>query len=172
VKLKREDIQPIVEKIINKIPVWQGGLMSRAARLALLKFYLAIIPIYLMSVIKFPKRAIDAINSQMGNFFWNDQENKHNYHLANWKSMAQMEFGGIGAPDLKDMNMCLLASWIQRYQDSNKKLWRAIIDAKYQTCTPNIVCCNDRQASPFRKGVMWAAEAAKMGYMWKICDGC
>jgi hypothetical protein len=67
--LKSEDIQPIVDKIINKIPGWQGKLLSHAARLALLKACLASIPIYLMSVIKFPKWAIEAINSQMGKFF-------------------------------------------------------------------------------------------------------
>jgi hypothetical protein len=68
-KLKREDIQPIVDKVINKITGWQGRLMSHAARLALLKSCLASIPVYLMSVIKFLKLAIEAINSQMGNFF-------------------------------------------------------------------------------------------------------
>jgi hypothetical protein len=92
--------------------------MSHAARLTLLKSCLASIPVYLMLVIKFPKWAIEAINSQIGNFIWNGQENKHNYHLANWKSLAQIkELGGIRAPDLRDINLCLLVSWIQRYQD-------------------------------------------------------
>jgi hypothetical protein len=59
-------------------------LLSYGARLLLLKACLASIPIYLMSVIKLPKLAIEAINSQMSNFFWNDQENKHRYHLSNW----------------------------------------------------------------------------------------
>jgi hypothetical protein len=43
--------------------------MSYSARLNLLKVYLASIPIYLMSVIKFPKQALEAINSQMANFY-------------------------------------------------------------------------------------------------------
>jgi hypothetical protein len=68
-KLKREDIQPIVDKVINKIPGWQGRLMSHATRKALLKSCLASIRVYLMSVIKFLKWAIETINSQMGNFF-------------------------------------------------------------------------------------------------------
>jgi hypothetical protein len=34
-----------------------------------------------MYVIKFPKWIVEAINSQMTNFFWNDQENNHKYHL-------------------------------------------------------------------------------------------
>jgi hypothetical protein len=83
-------------------------------------------------------------------FLWNDEESKHNYHFPNWKSMAKKEFGGIGAPD--HMNLCLHASWIWRYQDSDKKLWREIIDAKYQTSEHNILCYNDRQTSLLERG--------------------
>jgi hypothetical protein len=54
-KLRREDIQYIVDKIIKRIAGWKGRLMSYGARLLLLKACLASIPIYLMFVIKFPK---------------------------------------------------------------------------------------------------------------------
>jgi hypothetical protein len=83
-KLKREDIQPVVDKVISRIPGWQGRLMSYGARLELLKACLASILIYLMSLIRFPKWAIEIINSQMAKFFWDDMEGKHKYHLANW----------------------------------------------------------------------------------------
>jgi hypothetical protein len=32
-------------------------------------------------------------------------------------------------------------------------------------------CCRDRNSSPFWKGVMWAAGAAKMGFRWNIGKG-
>jgi hypothetical protein len=35
-----------------------------------------------------------------------------------------------------------------------------------------VLCCKDRQASPFWKGVMWAAKAPRLGYRWRIGDGC
>jgi hypothetical protein len=54
-KLRREDIQPIVDKIIKRIDGWKGKLLSYGARLTLLRACLASTPIYLMSVIKFPK---------------------------------------------------------------------------------------------------------------------
>jgi hypothetical protein len=57
--------------------------MSYVARLALLKACLASIPLYLMSVIKFSKWAIEVINSQTTNFFWDDLGDKHKYHLSN-----------------------------------------------------------------------------------------
>jgi hypothetical protein len=65
----------------------------------------------------------------------------------------------------------LLASWIQRYQDSENRLWKDIIDSKYNTSSPNILCSNDRNTSPFWKGVMWTAQAARMGYRWCVRDG-
>jgi hypothetical protein len=36
---------------------------------------------------------------------------------------------------------------------------------------PNIFCCPSGDASPFWKGVMWAAKAARMGYQWQVGNG-
>ena len=124
-KLRREDIHPVVDKLINRVAGWRGKLLSNAGKLTLLKSYLASIPIYLLSVIKFPKWAIETINSQMGNFLWNDSEGNHKYHLANRLSVAQKkEFGGWGILDLHTLNLCLLASWINRYHLNENTLWR------------------------------------------------
>jgi hypothetical protein len=44
-------------------------------------------------------------------FFWDDSERKHRYHMSNWPSLAQRkEAGGVEVPDLRDLNLCLLAS--------------------------------------------------------------
>lgn len=94
-KLSREDIQPIVDKLIKRTAGWRGELLFSAGKLIVLKSCLASIPIYLLSVIKFPKWAIENINSQMDNFLWNDADNNSTYHLSNWYSLAQKrEFGG------------------------------------------------------------------------------
>jgi hypothetical protein len=54
-KLRRKDIQPVVDKVLNRIPGWKGRLLFYGARLVLLRACLASIPIYLMSLIRFPK---------------------------------------------------------------------------------------------------------------------
>jgi hypothetical protein len=101
-----------------------------------------------------------------------DSEDKHRFHLSNIHSLClKKEHGGLGIPELRNLNMCLLASWIQRYQDSDGKLWKDIADFKYDTYSPNILCSKDRNASPFWKEVMWAAQVAKMGYRWNVGDG-
>jgi hypothetical protein len=113
--LKRADF--IADKIIKKIAGWRGRHLSYAGRLTLLRACLARIPIYLLSVIKFPRWAIDMINSHMGHFLWDNTEEKHRYHLVNWPLVAQKkEFGGLGILDLRSLNLALLSAWIFRYQ--------------------------------------------------------
>jgi hypothetical protein len=70
------------------------------------------------------------------------------------------------------MNMCLLASWIKRYHMDADKLWMKIIDHKYEVNNPNLFSFSSTTSiSPFWKGVLWTASAARMGYQWRVGDG-
>jgi hypothetical protein len=112
------------------------------------------------------------MNSHMANCLWNDSEGNHKYHLVNWDNVSlRKEYGGLGVPNLRDLNICLLSSWIKRYQAGKGKLWRDLIDFKYRTDRPNLFCTNDTNASQFFKGLMWAAKAAKMGFRWCVGNG-
>jgi hypothetical protein len=57
-KLRKEDLQPLIDAIIKRIAGWRGRLLSHASMLVLIRSCLASIPNYLLSVIKFPKWAI------------------------------------------------------------------------------------------------------------------
>jgi hypothetical protein len=154
-KLRRADLQPLIDKILKRIAGWRGKLLSYAARVLLIRTCLASIPIYLLSFFKFPKWALDLINSQMANCLWNDFEGHRKLHLANWKLICRKkEFGGLGIPDLANVNLCLLASWIKRYSQDDGKLWKTMVDHKYNTRNPNIFCSDDAGVSRFWKGVM------------------
>ena len=129
-------------------------MLSHAAKLELVRSVLASIPVYLMSVIKFPKWAIALINSQMDHCLWDNYEGHFKYHLANWGLVSQKkEYGGLGIPNLADLNLCLPASWVKRYHLDGHKLWKQIVDHKYMVNDPNIFCCNINGASPSGKGL-------------------
>jgi mannosylglycoprotein endo-beta-mannosidase len=97
--LSREDIQPLVDKILKKIAGWRGKLLSLAARATLIKTCLSSIPVYLLSFIKFPKWAIKILNTQMANCLWNVSEDNHKIHLANWELVSMCkDYGGLGIP--------------------------------------------------------------------------
>ena len=82
-KLSREDIQPLVDKMLKKMAGWRGRLLSYAGKLVLIKSCLASISVYLFSFIKFPKWAIRVIHSHLGNFLWDDSPTSRKFHLAN-----------------------------------------------------------------------------------------
>jgi hypothetical protein len=74
------------------------------------------------------------INTQLANCLWNDFEGHHKIHLANWQSICmKKEAGGLNVPNLRDLNMCLLGSWVRRYHKDEWSLWRKVVDAKYNT---------------------------------------
>jgi hypothetical protein len=97
-----------------------------------MKTCLASIPVYLMSFFKFPRWTIDLINYHMANCFWDDYEGHKKLHLANWHMICmKKEFGGLGIPQLKDLNLCLLGSWVKRFIKDEGRLWRDIVEKKY-----------------------------------------
>lgn len=153
--LSREDIQPLVDKLLKKIAGWRGKLLSLAARALLIKTCLASILVYLLSFIKFPKWAIKLLNTQMANCLWNDTEDCHKIHLANWELVSMCkEYGGLGIPSLRDLNISLLASWLKRYNMDKDKLWKELLDFKYSTNKPNIFLSKTSGSSSFFKGFM------------------
>lgn len=164
-KLKREDLKPLVDKVIKKIASWRGRLLSHAAKVTLIKTCYASIPVYLLCFIKCPKWVIKTLNTHLANCLWNESEGHHKYHLSNWDNLTtRKEFGGLGIPNLRELNICLLGSWTQRYQVGVGKMWRTLIDHKYNTSNPNIFCTRTSNTSQFFKGFMWAAKAANMGF--------
>jgi hypothetical protein len=59
----------------------------------------------------------------MAHCLWVDYERHHKYHLANRGLVSQKkEYGGLGVFDLAELDMCLLASWVRRYQLDNNKI--------------------------------------------------
>jgi hypothetical protein len=65
----------------------------------------------------------------------------------------------------------LLGSSVKRYIRAEGSLWRKVVDAKYETKSPNILCSQDTHPPVFWKGVMWASQTVKIGYRWQIGDG-
>jgi hypothetical protein len=81
------------------------------------------------------------------------------------------EFCGLGIPNIRELNLCLLGSWLRRYSLNDNKIWRQLIDYKYNTTSPNIFTCRELGSSNFWQGVLWVVKVAKLGYRWKAGKG-
>jgi hypothetical protein len=60
---------------------------------------------------------------------------------------------------------------VKRYSLDDGKLWKNLVDFKYNNNNPNIFTCSETGASNFWKGVLWAARVAKIDYRWKVGKG-
>lgn len=84
----------------------------------------------------------------MADCMWSDSEGTGKIHLANWPSICmRKEYGGMGVLNLQDMNLCLIGSWVKRYIVGEGSLLKKIVDSKYNTRNPNIICCHDSHPS-------------------------
>uniref|UniRef100_A0A8I6XF12 Uncharacterized protein n=1 Tax=Hordeum vulgare subsp. vulgare TaxID=112509 RepID=A0A8I6XF12_HORVV len=93
----------------------------------------------MMAVMKLPKWAINAINSQMAHFLWGNMGDQHKYHLAHWGLVSRKkDFGGLWIPNVREYNMALLASCGKRFVDNNNSDWKKLIAYKYNVYSPNI----------------------------------
>jgi hypothetical protein len=62
-KLKREDLQPLVDNLLNRMAGWRGKLLSSEAKRILIQTVLSSIHVYMLFFFKFPKWALDLINT-------------------------------------------------------------------------------------------------------------
>jgi hypothetical protein len=89
---------------------------------------------------------------------------RREYHLDNWESVRMLkEFGGLGIPSLRVMNTCLLAFWIKRYQAGDGKLWKELIDSKYNNDKSNIMSSRDTNSSQIIKGFYVSSKGSQAG---------
>jgi hypothetical protein len=51
--------------------------------------------------------------------------------------LKKKEYEGLGIPNLREMNMSWLASWIRRCNLDDNKTWKQIIDSKLLYYDPN-----------------------------------
>jgi hypothetical protein len=74
------------------------------------------------------------------------------------------QYGGLGIPDIKDLNLCLLGSWVKRYFRDEGKLWRRVVEKKY--CKKgNIFCSEKKHASLSGRRCSWRHRLLK----WDTC---
>ena len=108
--------------------------MSFGVRITLIKAALANLPIYFMSLFKFPVEVIKRIEKLQRDFLWHGHEKKKKFHLIKWSQVCKSkEDGGLGIRTLKETNLALLGKWLWKIGDGSEALWKQLLFSKYGT---------------------------------------
>jgi hypothetical protein len=112
-KLKKEDIQPIIDKMPNLLPRWKADLINRVGRKIHVQFVLISTIIYLTMALDLPTwehKAIDKIRSY---FSRGHMEPKGGHCLVAWDRVCQpIEMGVLGISNLKMLGWALRTHWL------------------------------------------------------------
>jgi len=124
-KLRRVEVQPLIDRVASKLPAWKEKLMDKAGRLTLVKSVLSAMPVYFLTVFSLPKWAIKKIDKIRRSFLWKGEENASGGHcLVNWKKCKlPKELGGLGILDLQMFSRALRLRWIWFKWKDPKRPW-------------------------------------------------
>ena len=108
-KSKKQALAWLKDRISNKLSRWKENFLSQAGKDVLLKSVIQAIPIYAMSILKFPDNFCQELNMLISNFWWKKAESQ-GIHWKSWAYIARPKrCGGLGFRDFKNLNTALLA---------------------------------------------------------------
>lgn len=114
-KLRRVDVQPLLDKIGGRLPGWKGKFLSLAGRDTLVKCVLTAQPIYHLMVFPVQKWLLAQIDKLRRGFLWKGEEPEKvsgGHCLVNWSTTCTTkELGGLGILDLERLARALRLRW-------------------------------------------------------------
>ncbi|KAM0837799.1 hypothetical protein ACQ4PT_061397 [Festuca glaucescens] len=121
-------LQYLVDSVANKLPGWRASLLDRGGRLELVRATLSAMPIFAMMSLDLPVKTLLAIEKIIRGFLWKGRKDVKGGHcLVAWnKVCAPKEWGGLGIPNLRMMNVALRARWLWLQRVDDSKPWKEL----------------------------------------------
>lgn len=113
-KLTKAEVQPIIDRLANQLPGWKADLVNRAGRLAMVRFVMTSLIIYLAMAIDLLGWALKIMDKYCLGFLWRGRLQAQGGHcLVAWPKITRpLKLGGLGVHDLKLLGWALRIRWL------------------------------------------------------------
>jgi len=126
-KLRRVDVQPLLDKIGGRLAGWKEKMLSSSGRETLVKCVLTSQPIYHLTVFPTQKWIIKQIDRMRRSFLWKGEEPEKvcgGHCLINWPTVCTpKEMGGLGILDLERLARALRLRWCWFRWKHDSRTW-------------------------------------------------
>ncbi|XP_073355220.1 uncharacterized protein [Aegilops tauschii subsp. strangulata] len=124
-KVRKAELQPLLDKILARLAAWKFKLFTAVGRLVLLNSVISALAVYWLSVHQLPawvRRQIDKIRRA---WLWRGQEScpGGHYKVASGRICRPKELGGLGIIDLDRFGIALRLRWLWWEKTTPYKPW-------------------------------------------------
>jgi mannosylglycoprotein endo-beta-mannosidase len=119
------EIQPIVDKLSNRLPTWKGRFLNKVGRLRLLNTVLSSMPTYFLTAFTPKMWFIKRVDKIIRGFLWKGDENASGGHnLVRWANVKRpKKLGGLGVLDLDLFSCALRLRWLWFKWTDHERPW-------------------------------------------------
>jgi hypothetical protein len=179
-KITKTQLRYVSDKAEKRLSTWQCDYLSSGGKSILIESCLSSIPMYTMGVYELYEGNYQLLDSIRSRFYWQGTGKKRKYHMVKWEALSRpKEFGGLGFLDVRVMNKCLLAKWIDKLEKGNDSLCCSLLRKKYLG-QRSIFQINNRKGSQFWRSLLemrfWYQKGRKMevrgGHQTRLWHDC
>lgn len=129
-KLRKIEVQPLIDKIGARLPGWKGKFLSSAGRETLVKTVLSSLPIYHLTVFQAQKWLLKKNDQIRRSFLWRGETLDRvsgGHSLINWPTTCLLkEKGGLGILDLDRFTRALRLRWLWSQWKQKNRAWTSL----------------------------------------------
>lgn len=132
-RMKKTDFTHVLVNAYKRLAGWKTQILSRVAKMILIKSTLATLANYSMQTVMLPHFIIQLLDKCCREFFWGSLDQQRRMHTVAWTEICKpKQYGGLGIPNLQDMNVALLAKLVWKLaQQKDGDLVNSVLSHKY-----------------------------------------
>ena len=122
----------IEERFRKRLTLWKRQYISKGGKITLIRSTLSCLPMYFMSLFRFPRRVRLRLDRIQRDFLWSGSDLDKKPHLVNLSTVCiDKKEGALGVKSLSILNWALLCKWIWRFANERDALWWDVISSKF-----------------------------------------
>jgi hypothetical protein len=127
-KLRKEDLQLVLDKLARQLAFWKAKLLSKDGRVMFVQAVMTSSIIYHLMALDVDPWFLQAVDKLRRGFLWAGKPDaRGGCCLVAWESVCQPKaLGGLGLLDLKKLNAALRARWLWFQKADAEKPWSGI----------------------------------------------